>query len=120
MLNRGDKVVFIGWPAFVVDLSLHGQLPVPNVVYTVREAGIPSAAEARGLRLVEIINPPQRFVEGFMEPCFAEKAFRKVVSPGIEALNEIARKTSAGEPVKIKGFEEPKRRKVRSTTGKEG
>lgn len=68
----GQKVVCIGGKR----IGGHGTEAIPEFgsVYTVREFGADG-----GIRLVEIVNPPLAYIEGFFECTFAVESFRPVV-----------------------------------------
>jgi hypothetical protein len=78
--------------------SLHGDVvPVHGVVYTVREVVVYEPVVNSGwtisqsIRLVELVNPPRSFKEGFIECYHPSMIFRKVVKPDISVLTALLR-----------------------------
>ena len=96
----GQKVVCVdAAPAEYVAASLHIAFPVKGAVYTVRDI---NADEGKTwLRLVEIVNPVERFPDGNYESDIWAGHFRPAVSPttDISIFEEILDRTVKGEPV---------------------
>lgn len=87
-----------GWRAD--QFSVIPNLPTRGVVYTVRTVEMCAYTNELAIRLVEIVNEPRWYLEGWTEPRFFARAFRPIVGTerGMEILERI--RIKASEPVR--------------------
>jgi|GEM_PF-5587989 len=68
--------------------------PRKGVVYTIREVLLPEklpeiSNTVLPLRLIEIVNPPVRFVNGVLEPAFPSTRFRPLDESRLDVFRDL-------------------------------
>lgn len=74
----------------------HTILPVKGLVYTIR--GIVTFRKRVGLLLEELVNPPRKWSDGFLEASFEAEGFRPVKKTDISVFTEMLAPVKQKEP----------------------
>jgi len=85
-MDIGDIVTCINSTFHDYTIEITNQLPKKGNEYMVRE--IINYGSRVGLLLEEVINPPVKIIDQYLEPSFLISRFRKLETPPLEVIEE--------------------------------